>query len=114
MRKRNEIFILSIVLNEHILNFIFESLEHFLFNLLFGIDITCVFESTCELILSLFVDFEDSFLLTTFPNEEMREWVLLVLTGIGLHNELSVGFWVSWSVLKLLSRGLGFAKVVLD
>ena len=83
-------------------------------DLLLGIDILCVLESTCELILSLFVNFPDSFLFTTLLNEEMREWVLLVLAGIGLHNELPVGLGISWSVLEFLSWSLGFAEVVLD
>jgi len=60
------------------------------------------------------MDFPDSFLLTTLFNEEMREWILLVLTGISLHNELSIGLWISWSVLDFLSWGLCFAEVVLD
>ena len=44
----------------------------------------------------------------------MREWVLLVLAGIGLHNELPIGLGISWSVLEFLSWSLGFAQVVLD
>ena len=83
-------------------------------DLLLGVDILCVLESTCELILSLFVNFPDSFLFTTLLNEEMREWVLLVLAGIGLHNELPIGLGISWSVLEFLSWSLGFAEVVLD
>ena len=83
-------------------------------DLLLGIDILCVLESTCELILSLFVNFPDSFLFTTLLNEEMREWVLLVLAGIGLHNELPIGLGISRSVLEFLSWSLGFAEVVLD